>query len=146
MEGLGLLESTTTFEPTKTTQQVRALTLDHEEEVVGYEIHMGQTQGPPETQPRFRIVSEGGKATERFDGTVSPDGAVWGTYLHGAFDAPAFRRRILNDLRARHQWPPLPPSLGTQAVTGLDSLASLIREHLDLKVLDNILNGINVLS
>jgi len=141
MEGLGLLETTTTFEPKKTTQQVRALTLDHEEEIVGYEIHMGQTQCLPPTQPRFRITREGGKPTDRFDGAVSADGQVWGTYLHGAFDAPAFRRRVLNDLRARHRWAPLPPSRGTQAARSLDSLAMLIRKHLDLAILDQILNG-----
>ena len=120
---------------------MRALSLDQEEEIVGYEIHMGQTQCSPPTQPRFRITREGGKATDRFDGAVSADGSVWGTYLHGVFDAPLFRRRILNDLRARQSWAPLPPSSTTQAATGLDSLATLIREHIDLAILDQILNG-----
>ena len=55
MEGLGLLESTTTFEPDKTTKQVRALSLDHEEEIVGYEIHMGQTEC---ARPRRSLGSE----------------------------------------------------------------------------------------
>lgn len=141
MKGLGLLETTTTFEPEKTTKQVHALSLDHEEEVVGYEIHMGQTECAQPTQPRFRITRESGKATDRLDGAVSADGSVWGTYLHGVFDAPVFRRRILNDLRARHSWAPLPPSSGTQSAQGLDSLATLVREHLDLAVLDQILNG-----
>jgi adenosylcobyric acid synthase len=141
MEGLGLLQTKTIFEPEKTTQQVRALSLDREEEIVGYEIHMGQTQCTSPTQPRFRITREGGKPTDRFDGAVSADGSVWGTYLHGAFDAPAFRRRILNDLRVRHRWGPLPPSSTTQSATGLDSLATLIREHVDLAILDQILNG-----
>jgi adenosylcobyric acid synthase len=141
MEGLGLLETITTFEPVKTTKQARALSLDHEEEIIGYEIHMGQTQSTPATQPRFRIIREGGKPTDRFDGAISADGSVWGTYLHGAFDAPAFRRRILNDLRSRHRWTPLPISSDIQSATGLDSLATLIREHLDLAILDQILNG-----
>ena len=140
MEGLGLLETSTTFEPVKTTKQVRALSLDHEEEVVGYEIHMGHTHSAQPTQPRFRITREGGELADRLDGAVSADGSVWGTYLHGVFDTPAFRRRILNDLRANHNWAPLPPS-GTQAATGLDSLATLIREYLNLAVLEEILNG-----
>jgi adenosylcobyric acid synthase len=140
MEGLGLLETTTTFEPVKVTKQVRALTLDHEEQVVGYEIHMGQTQSTQPTQARFRITREGGEPADRMDGAVSADGRVWGTYLHGVFDLPDFRRRILNDLRARHDWAPLPAS-GTQSAAGLDSLATLIREHINLTVLDEILNG-----
>jgi adenosylcobyric acid synthase len=141
MEGLGLLESTTTFEPEKTTQQVRALSLDHEDEIVGYEIHMGQTPCAPPLRPRFRVTNEGGKAANHLDGAVSADGSVWGTYVHGVFDAPAFRRRILNDLRARHSWPPLPPSSPVHATQGLDSLATLIRQHLDLTILEQIMNG-----
>jgi len=120
---------------------VHALSLDHEEEIVGYEIHMGQTQSAQSTRPMFRITSECGKATRRFDGAVSADGSVWGTYLHGVFDARAFRRRILNDLRARRNWSPLPSSSSSQLPNGLDSLASLIREHVDLAMLEEILKG-----
>lgn len=141
MEGLGLLESTTTFEPKKTTKQVRVLSIDREEEIVGYEIHMGQTKCTQSTRPMFRITSECGKVTDRFDGAVSTDGSVWGTYLHGVFDAAAFRRRILNQLRSRRNWAPLPPSTNSYAATALDSLAVLIREHLDLAILEEILNG-----
>jgi adenosylcobyric acid synthase len=141
MEGLGLLDSTTTFAPKKTTQQVRARSLDGEEEVLGYEIHMGQTHCLQPTQPLFRITSEGGEASDRFDGAVSADGSVWGTYLHGVFDAPVFRRRILNDLRLRRSWAPLPPGSISQSAKALDSLATLVREHLDLAVLEQILNG-----
>lgn len=141
MEGLGLLECTTTFEPEKTTKQVRAQSLDHEEEIVGYEIHMGQTQCTRSIRPMFRITSECGKDTGRFDGAVSADGSVWGTYLHGVFDATTFRRRILNDLRARRNWAPLPSGSSCGATNGLDSLATLIREHVDLAMLEEILNG-----
>src|SRR5213594_3189510 len=86
----------------------------------------------------FRITNEYGKATDRFDGAVSTDGSVWGTYVHGVFDAAAFRRRILNDLRVRRNWVPLPPTNSSQAVRGLDSLASLIRDHLDLGIFERI--------
>ena len=142
MEGLALLETTTTFEPKKTTKQVRALSLDGEEEVVGYEIHMGQTQC---AQPIRPLVQDNqrrrGNSTDRFDGAVSADGSVWGTYLHGVFDAPVFRRRILNDLRSRRGWEPLAPNSSEPAAKGLDYLATLIREHVDLALLEQILNG-----
>lgn len=140
-EGLGLLESSTTFEPEKTTLQVKGRSLDHDEEVVGYEIHMGQTRCGPTTQPRFRITRERGEVTERFDGAMSADGSVWGTYIHGVFDAPVFRRRVLNDLRARRKWEPLPPGANRLPALGLDSLAPLVRQHLNLSLLDQILNG-----
>ena len=141
LEGLGLLDITTTFEAEKTTQQVRAISLDDEGEVFGYEIHMGQTQCAPSVRPRFQITRQGGEAVDRFDGAVSADGRVWGTYVHGVFDAPDFRRRILNDLRTRRDWAPLPPCSVTQSAPALDSLATLVREHLDLALLDRILNG-----
>jgi adenosylcobyric acid synthase len=144
MAGLGLLETRTTFEAAKTTMQVRALSLGGAElleEVIGYEIHMGRTACDPPTEPRFKIVSECGNAVDRFDGAVSADGAVWGTYIHGVFDSPQFRRRLLNDLRRRRNWAPL-PTTGAPRNTGLDSLATLIREHLDLRLLDQILNGL----
>jgi adenosylcobyric acid synthase len=141
MEGLGLLDSTTTFAPEKTTRQVRALSLDHEEEILGYEIHMGQTSCAQTTHPLFRITRDGEMATDRLEGAVSADGFVWGTYLHGVFDAPAFRRRILNDLRIRRSWAPLPPSSAPPAAQRLHSLATLIREHVDLSILEQILDG-----
>ena len=144
MEGLGLLGTTTTFEAAKTTMQVRALSLGGAEppdEVTGYEIHMGKTQYDPPTQPRFKIVREGGIDVDRLDGAVSSDASVWGTYIHGVFDAPQFRRRLLNDLRRRRNWAPLPPN-GAPQNAGLDSLATLVREHIDLELLDQILNGV----
>jgi adenosylcobyric acid synthase len=140
MEGLGLLEATTTFEPQKTTVQVRAFSMDHEEEVIGYEIHMGKTVCSPSTRPLFRIVEECGKQTSRWEGAISEDGLIWGTYVHGVFDAPAFRRRILNRLRARRGWKPLPATPVSPLSETLDSLASLVREHIDLTVLESILS------
>ena len=39
---------------------------------------------------------------EKFlDGAVRDDGLVWGTYIHGLFDRPVFRRAWLNRLRIR---------------------------------------------
>jgi adenosylcobyric acid synthase len=140
MEGLGLLNSTTTFEPQKITRQVCAVSLDHGDEIAGYEIHMGRTQSDSPLRPRFKITSEGGKATERLEGAASADGTVWGTYVHGVFDAPAFRRRVLNDLRSRRGWASLPPKSNLQPSQSSDSLAKLIREHLDLGLLDQILD------
>jgi adenosylcobyric acid synthase len=141
MEGLGLLPITTTFEPEKTTKQVQAVALDQNEEIAGYEIHMGQTKSSGSSSPRFRITQESGNSANRFDGIVSADGVVWGTYIHGVFDAPGFRRRILNELRARRGWQPLAQNTGSPASHAFDSLADLVRKHLDLAVLDRILNG-----
>jgi adenosylcobyric acid synthase len=141
-EGLGLLHVTTFFEREKKTVRVHALNIESRHELDGYEIHMGQTNGPSAALPVFQIVEEMGHPTERLEGAQSEDGLVWGTYLHGVFDTPAFRRDFLNALRKRRGWVPLDPT-GTNPLAELsDSLAGLIRKHVDLATLDQLLNGI----
>ena len=48
-------------------------------------------------------------AVVREDGAVvgvrSEDGLLWGTYLHGIFDADEFRRWFIDRLRTRRAWP-----------------------------------------
>ena len=67
-------------------------------------------------------------------GLATADGRIWGTYLHGVFDADAFRRWWLDRLRSRRGLAPLGC---VQAVYGieaaLDRLADVVRESLDVK-------------
>lgn len=139
--GLGLLNLTTRFEREKKTVQVRAINIESEREVTGYEIHMGTTQGPNAERPVFQIVEEMGNPIERFDGAKSEDALVWGTYVHGIFDAPVFRRDFLNALRKRRGWPALDFVRADCLAERQDSLATLIRKHVDLVALEQILNG-----
>jgi adenosylcobyric acid synthase len=140
-EGLGLLHVTTCFEREKKTVQVRALHIESRHEIAGYEIHMGRTTGQSAARPAFQIQEEMGSRTERFDGAKSEDGLVWGTYLHGVFDLPLFRRDFLNGLRKRRGWLPLDCGDTGSSTGPSDSLAALIRKHVDLVALDRILNG-----
>ncbi len=139
MEGLGLLDVEATFEPEKITQQVCAISLDHGEAVVGYEIHMGGTTSASPCRPLFRLIKRSGKPVCEFDGSRSEDGSVLGTYLHGVFDAPPFRRRLLNEMRGRRGWIPLPPADCTDTSKRLASLVNLVRQHVDLPELQKIL-------
>jgi adenosylcobyric acid synthase len=82
-----------------------------------------------------------GSPAERFDGAKSEDGLVWGTYLHGVFDAPSFRRDFLNKLRKRRGWRPLDCGKTVNEGELFASLAGLIRKHVDLAALHGILNG-----
>jgi adenosylcobyric acid synthase len=141
-EGLGLLQLQTWFEREKKTVRVRALHIENRRELAGYEIHMGRTNGPSATRPVFQILEEMGSPTERFDGARSEDGLVWGTYLHGVFDTLSFRRDFLNALRQRRGWPPREPRENASLDESPDSLAALIRKHVDLVTLDQILNGL----
>ena len=140
-EGLGLFQLTTRFEREKRTVRVTAADIETGHELAAYEIHMGRTDGPDTARPVFRIVKEMGSPSDRFDGAKSADGLVWGTYLHGLFDEPAFRRGFLNMLRRRRGWAPLQIGESHDSSEALHSLASLIRAHLDLDCLHQIVDG-----
>lgn len=139
-EGLGLLDLTTTFAPGKTTRQIRATSVIGECEVSAYEIHNGQTSGQSAERPLFHITEELGQPVNRLDGARSDDGLVWGTYLHGLFESPAFRCYILNTLRQRRGW--LPVSRSETSVTTYDfqRLSDWIRRAIDTEMLDHIMN------
>jgi adenosylcobyric acid synthase len=134
-EGLGLLDITTRFEEyEKRTVQVTGRLADGSGEVRGYEIHMGMSES--REAPLF-LLDENGK--ERNEGAISPDGMVMGSYVHGLFDLPAFRRFLLAKM---------PTSSGAIAVgkdydrsvdEGLDAVASVVGSCLDMDRLMRIL-------
>jgi adenosylcobyric acid synthase len=139
VEGLGFLDVETNFSATKQTVRVRGVSLQSGKEIGGYEIHMGQTERGEGTKPWLRITDEQGRPTERYDGCISEDGNVAGTYVHGLFDTPGFRREFLNRLRLGRGWEPLPEQAVPSRESALDSLAELVRNHLDCRLLDEIL-------
>jgi adenosylcobyric acid synthase len=98
--GLGLLSAITRFSRyEKTTRQVRVKAnpvgpiLSAMGEVTGYEIHMGETDR-----------REDGEAFSG-DGAVSPDGLVFGTYLHGLFQNKGAVSALLSFLFLRKGLP-----------------------------------------
>lgn len=141
VEGLGFLDVETNFAATKKTVRVRGVSLLSGAELSGYEIHMGQTECGEGTKPWLRITNERGNATERYDGCISADGNIAGTYVHGLFDAHGFRREFLNGLRLRRGWDPIPEQMRPSRETALDSLAELVRNHLNCRLLHDILHG-----
>lgn len=103
LAGLGLLDMETELLGDKVTSQVRARLLwtelaDPEEEVRGYEIHMGQSKVLGSSNPLLEIVERGGRPVQVKDGLVSSDGRVWGSYLHGLFDNDGLRHRLIRRL------------------------------------------------
>jgi cobyric acid synthase len=77
---------------------------------------------------------------ERDDGEVigiaSRERAVWGSYLHGIFDADAFRRWFIDELRQRRA---LLPLLQVQVHYDLElaiqRLADTVRASVDVKAI-----------
>ena len=101
IDGLAFLDCSTIFQPLKETARVQGIHVESGAEIDGYEIHLGCTQGNPGPRPLFRIHRRHGIAAEGYDGVASPDGRVWGTYLHGLFDNDVFRQWWLGRLRGR---------------------------------------------
>jgi len=118
--GLGLLAVKTVMGHDKTLVAVEGRCLD--EDLRGYEMHMGVTSGADCARPFCTLA---GKP----DGAVSADGSVMGLYLHGLFAADGFRRRFLNRF-AEGAASDLAYEARVEAV--LDDLASHLEAHLDL--------------
>jgi len=136
-EGLGLLPSATVFEEEKITAQVSGIHLASGTEVRGYEIHMGRAE-PTATAPLLRITERSGRPVSEFDGAEAAGGRVWGTYLHGVFDNPGFRRHFVDALRAARGWPALKTLTPIDADAEFDKLAAHVRASLDMKLLHRI--------
>ncbi len=90
--GLGFFENTTEWmEYRKRVVRNEGVLLKTGEPVTGYEIHMGISEVAEE--PLFRI--DRWKSSEN-EGSVREDELLFGTYLHGVFDKPAFRKYFLS--------------------------------------------------
>ncbi len=149
-KGLGLLGIKTIFHEDKLTAQVTASVKDlpflgkmlSAEKINGYEIHMGTTKflRDNETHP-FCIKKRRGKTCDAVDGTVNEAGNVFGTYIHGIFDHDGFRRALLNALRERKGLLPLTVVRNRyrEKEESYDHLASVVRTHLDLEKLGEIM-------
>ncbi len=96
-DGLGLLPVITRFLPQKQTHRAR-LSLADGAVLQGYEIHSGETTLLPGGESFGRVIQRSGQPVDLPDGAISSDGRVWGTYLHGVFENPRFRRRWLTEL------------------------------------------------
>jgi adenosylcobyric acid synthase len=123
-EGLGILNVETVMEPQKTVRNTSARSVLFDTPLEGYEIHMGRTEGPDCLRPVARIDGGG-------EGATSPDGRVFGTYLHGLFAADGFRRQFLEVLGVR----PGGIAYRTVVENALDGVADALEEHLDCDAL-----------
>ncbi|WP_230533675.1 cobyric acid synthase [Microvirga roseola] len=95
VEGLGLLDVTTTLTARKRLEAVTGMTVSDEAPLSGYEMHIGETSGPDASARPFARLE-----ADRLDGAVSADGRVAGTYVHGLFADDRQRKRWLDRLGA----------------------------------------------
>jgi len=131
IDGLGLLDAVTHFDSyDKRTVQVLGSLADGGE-VRGYEIHMGRTESSEE--PLFRLQPDG-----REEGCWNRGRKAMGTYVHGVFDLPAFRRFFLSMIERRDAEGTNGMDHDAEIDSSLDRLAAMVEEHLDL---DKLLRG-----
>ncbi len=120
VEGLGLLDMSTTMSADKSTKLVKGIHTATSEPIEGYEIHLGRSEGPDCARPV--VIVEG-----RSDGAISPDGKIQGTYVHGLFTGDAFRKAWLADLGIASS---LAYASGIE--TAIEALADHMEAHLDI--------------
>ena len=143
IEGLGLVDSSTTMKDQKTTHQVEFNVSNLQflngtftgEKLVGYEIHMGDTTPLVDTVRRcFTITSRSEEAVNIVDGFIDGNHQVMGTYIHGVFDNDEFRRFIINQLRGRKGLEPLDVVFHyfEHKNAAYNRLADIVEEHLDM--------------
>ncbi|WP_172118215.1 cobyric acid synthase [Halomonas hibernica] len=121
--GLGLLSLTTRMVPGKQLRNVSGVLVGETATVTGYEIHNGISEGSALSRPLFDING-------RPEGSVSDDGQIIGTYLHGLFDHPDACHGLLKQLGLAD---------GEQSdyqahrERELDRLADMLEAHVDIE-------------
>ena len=148
-DGLGYLNTETELKQAKCTTQVEAsmenIFMGGQLLVRGYQIHMGVTRRVNDELPCFRVrhrhsalreEARPSNATkeEEFDGAIRKDGLVWGTYIHGVFDEPGFRRVWLNRARIGKRLPPLDIRASESVTSRLRAELNRWADHLSSNV------------
>lgn len=127
--GLGLLDVTTVLAGDKQVRAVRGEALGAR--FSGYEIHLGETDGPDRARPLGRL--DDGRA----EGATSADGLVAGSYVHGLLGEAAQRRAWL----ARIGVAGCGPDHTADIDAALDAIAARIEAHVDVDGLVALARG-----
>lgn len=143
--GLNLLDCETTLLTHKNTRQVRSTTLSSPLfqtglSVEGYEIHMGKTNFKTEYIPLFGTVN--GDHPLHL-GLTNQEGTLVGTYVHGILDNEDIRNSFLQHVRNLRGLPPTEATFNYRAFReeNLDCLAKLVSDSMDMKRVNEIVNG-----
>jgi adenosylcobyric acid synthase len=129
VEALGWLPMVTTFDVAKITRQ-RKGTME-QLEVHGYEIHHGRPQLEDTASGWFELATTGGAESEGF---ADVDAGLWGSSLHGLFEADSFRGWFLRTVASRRakEFQPGPLSFEDARGEQIDRMADLLERELKL--------------
>ena len=136
--GLGLLSFNTTLQANKHLERRQGVLVLNGREVAatGYEIHCGESQGDALQQPLIRF-SEGERTC--YEGVISDEQNMLGTYWHGIFDHPEACQALL-------QWAGIkavqPFDAAALRERNIDRLADSIEAQFDEAFLSDFLQNI----
>jgi adenosylcobyric acid synthase len=125
--GLGLLPARTTFGAAKKTAMVTGTAL--RQPICGYFIHHGRTEAP-DSWIDTEYGPEGSRA-----------GGIYGTSMHGLFEADGFRAAFLQSVAARagKTWIPSGKSFAAARQARFETLADVMEEHLDMTAIESLM-------
>lgn len=121
--GLELLNIESILTGDKTLEQVKGTEIHTAENVAGYEMHLGLSEGPDRQRPWFSL--DDGRA----EGAISASGLVFGTYMHGLFQEDGFRHSFLSGISPSRK---KGASHFEKVEDAIDDLARHLEQHLDL--------------
>ncbi|BBB14120.1 cobyric acid synthase [Sphingopyxis sp. FD7] len=126
VEGLELLDVSTTLAPAKTLREVSGTAWGSP--FAGYEMHMGETAGADTARPFARIEGGGN------EGATNTAGNVIGTYIHGLLASPDLRGALLERINVTGNG----RDHGADVDAALDDIAAELAIHLDIEALLHI--------
>ncbi len=125
VEGLGLLDISTTLEQNKQLTRQTGVHGVSQLKVHGYEIHHGISHTSLQPVLKFEDGTCCGASHDEYP--------IWGSYLHGIFDADYFRRWFIDGLRKRAGIVPQNRILAPYDLEpAFDRLAQVFRESVDM--------------
>jgi len=149
IEGINLIDSTTTFNRKKTRTQAKGKTNETEGffknlsniDITGYEIHMGQTTLDNNSYNFSNIKILTKNSNQKTDGYIR--NKIMGTYLHGIFDNIEFTKKligIISEDKGLNLSFDKELDLFTYKEKQYDKLASSFREYIDMNEIYKIMN------
>jgi adenosylcobyric acid synthase len=126
VEGLRLLDVVTVINLDKTIARVAGHHCGTQTEILGYEIHLGRTEGPDCDRPVLQIG-------DRPEGACSANGRVQGTCVHGLFASDRFRRAWLDSFGISSEL-----AYEQKVEAALEALADHVERHVDLNAILSI--------
>ena len=138
VEGLGWLDTTTTFSEDKVTRQRRGRAWG--QRITGYEIDHGRSRAGSRAGPWIELDDVYGCEPE---GAANGAGSVLGTNLHGLMEEDGFRAEFLAAVGERRgrRFVAAGVSFAGVRQAQLDRLADLVESHVDMGAVEKLIAG-----